>query len=134
MIQKSLKTQQEREAIIAEYLTGSLSYRNLGIKHGINFRRIHLWTTKFQDNLLKKERPISEKPSPSKEETISTDVKHLQEELRKAKLYNELLNAMIDIAEDQLKIDIRKSLAPSGRNSRAKESPLYKRPLFTAWL
>jgi hypothetical protein len=45
--------------------------------------------------------PISAEPLP-------TDVKTLQEELRKAKLHNELLNAMIDIAEDQLKIDIRK--------------------------
>jgi hypothetical protein len=36
------------------------------------------------------------------------DVKKLQEELRKAQLHNKLLNAIIDIAEDQLKIDIRK--------------------------
>jgi len=35
-------------------------------------------------------------------------VKQLQEELRKAKLHNKLLNAIIDIAEEQLKIDIRK--------------------------
>lgn len=61
------------------------------------------------------------------------DVKALREELRKAKLYNELLNTMIDIAEDQLKIDIRKSLAPSGRNIRAKESALCNRPLFASW-
>jgi len=32
----------------------------------------------------------------------------LQEELRKSKLHVELLNTMIDIAEDQLKISIRK--------------------------
>ena len=108
MIQKPLRTEQEKEAIIAEYLTGSLSYRQLGIKHGINFRRIHLWSTKFQGNLLKKERPIFAKHLPLKEETLPSDVKQLREELRKAKLYNELRNAMIDIAEDQLKIDIRK--------------------------
>lgn len=41
-------------------------------------------------------------------EELSTDVKLLQEELRKAKLHNKLLNAIIDIAEGQLKIDIRK--------------------------
>ncbi len=40
--------------------------------------------------------------------TLPTEVKALHEELRKARLHNELLNTMIDIAEDQLKIDIRK--------------------------
>ena len=39
---------------------------------------------------------------------LSIEVKQLQQELRKAQLHNKLLNAMIDIAEDQLKIDIRK--------------------------
>ena len=39
---------------------------------------------------------------------LPTDVKQLQEELRIAKLHNELLNAMIDIAESELKVDIRK--------------------------
>jgi UDP-glucose 6-dehydrogenase len=41
-------------------------------------------------------------------EELPTDVKQLREELRKAKLHNKLLNAIIDIAEEQLKIDIRK--------------------------
>ena len=41
-------------------------------------------------------------------EELPSDVKSLQEELRKVKLHNELLNAIIDIAEDQLKINIRK--------------------------
>jgi len=35
-------------------------------------------------------------------------VKELQEDLRKARLHNEPLNAIIDIAEKELKIDIRK--------------------------
>jgi hypothetical protein len=39
---------------------------------------------------------------------LPTDVKQLQAELRKAQLHNKLLNAIIDIAEDQFKIDIRK--------------------------
>lgn len=109
MIQKALRTAQEQEAIVVEYLTGSIGFRKLGVKHGINFRRIHLWVKKFQGNVLKKPKAITSKQPVSKEETsLPTDVKQLQEELRKAKLYNELLNAMIDIAEDQLKIDIRK--------------------------
>ncbi|HEY6435006.1 MAG TPA: hypothetical protein VIY47_00320 [Ignavibacteriaceae bacterium] len=58
---------------------------------------------------MKKREPDSAKLLSSKETAaLPTEVKLLQEELRKSKLYNELLNTMIDIAEDQLKIDIRK--------------------------
>jgi hypothetical protein len=39
---------------------------------------------------------------------MSSDVKRLRKELEEARLYNKLLNAMIDIAEDQMGIDIRK--------------------------
>jgi len=36
----------EKEAIIAEYLTGAISYRKLGDKYGIDFRLIHSWLIK----------------------------------------------------------------------------------------
>ena len=105
---KSDKTVQDQEAIIAEYLLGDSTYRKLGTKHGLDFRVIHHWVSKFQGKAVKKAKPqIKIKDDPHQEE-LPTDVKQLQEELRKAKLHNKLLNAIIDIAEDQLKIDIRK--------------------------
>ena len=96
----------EKEAIIAEYLTGNTSYRKIGIKYGIDFRLVHSWVMKYQG----KKRKYISKPKETKEQDIpvSNEVKQLQQELRKAQLHNKLLNAMIDIAEDQLKIDIRK--------------------------
>jgi transposase-like protein len=96
----------EKEAIVAEYLTGNLSYRKIGIKYGIDFRIIHSWVMSYQG----KKRKHSPKPKEQKEEEVplSNEVKQLQQELRKAQLHNKLLNAMIDIAEEQLKIDIRK--------------------------
>jgi len=108
MYQKPTKTSQEKEAIIAEYLTGDITYRNLGLKHGIDFRTLHSWVTKFRSGSLKKVKSNKTQQSQPGNEKLPTDVKQLQEELRKSKLYNELLNTMIDIAEDQLKIDIRK--------------------------
>lgn len=106
-MKKTVKTALEKEAIIAEYLLGEKSYRQLGLEHGIDFRLLHSWVTKFKGNPVRK--TTSTKPQASNPETpLPTDVKQLQAELRKAKLYNELLNAMVDIAEEQLKIDIRK--------------------------
>jgi len=96
----------EKEAIIADYLTGNSSYRKLGMKYGIDFRLIHSWVMKYQG----KKRTYNPKVKDGKEEEapLSNEVKQLQQELRKAQLHNKLLNAIIDIAEDQLKIDIRK--------------------------
>lgn len=107
-MRKSVKTVQEQEAIIAEYLLGDSTYRKLGAKYGVDFRVIHHWVSKFQGKEVKKVKPKSKPNQDAPQEELSTDVKQLQEELRKAKLHNKLLNAIIDIAEDQLKIDIRK--------------------------
>ena len=105
---KSEKTVQEQEAIIAEYLMGDSTYRELGNKHGVDFRCIHSWVSRFQGKQVKKVKPKANAIDSLPKDNLPTDVKQLQEELRKAKLHNQLLNAIIDIAEDQLKIDIRK--------------------------
>jgi transposase-like protein len=107
-MRKSEKTVQEQEAIIAEYLLGDTTYRKLGAKHEVDFRVVHYWVSRFQGKPVKKAKPTNKLNDELPREELPTDVKQLQEELRKAKLHNKLLNAMIDIAEDQLKIDIRK--------------------------
>jgi len=106
-MKKAEKTLTEKEAIIAEYLLGEESYRQLGLKHGVDFRLIHLWVTKFQDRPVRKLKPKSVLKNEAVDQ-LPTDVRELQEQLRKSKLHVELLNTMIDIAEDQLKISIRK--------------------------
>jgi transposase-like protein len=107
-MKKSEKTIPEQEAIVAEYLMGDSTYRELGIKHGVDFRRIHMWVTRFQGKPVRRMKPKNKPEADLPKEELPTDVKQLQEELRKAKLHNKLLNAIIDIAEEQLKIDIRK--------------------------
>jgi transposase-like protein len=97
-----------KDAIVSEYLTGNLSYRQLGAKYGINYKNIHRWVRRVHG---KKPRVVS-KPIEHLEQQIdkpmSADVYQLQQELRKAQLNNKLLNAMIDIAEEQLGVEIRK--------------------------
>jgi transposase-like protein len=105
---KALKTIQEKEAIIAEYLMGGISFRRLGDKHGVDFRILHSWVSKFQGKTMQRKNPSTKKVQPEQNEHLTSDVQVLQHELRKSKLQVKLLNAIIDIAEDQLKIDIRK--------------------------
>jgi hypothetical protein len=98
-----------KEAIISEYLQGGTSYRLLGSKYGYTHQRIHNWVTNFiGKKVVKKTKALKKEVVSSVEEELPKEIKLLQEELRKAKLYNKLLNNIIDIAEDQLKIDIRK--------------------------
>ena len=96
----------EKEAIIAEYLSGDTTYRKLESKYGIDFRILHSWVMKYQGKQPSAAKKV--KAEQGEQTALPTDVKQLQAELRKARLHNKLLNAMIDIAEDQLKIDIRK--------------------------
>jgi transposase-like protein len=104
---KTEKSPLEKEAIIAEYLLGNATYRELGKKYSIDFRIIHSWVMKFQG---KQKRSVKNTPTPTKnvDNKESAASLELQEELRKEKLRTELLNTIIDIAEKDFKISIRK--------------------------
>ena len=96
----------KKEIVIAEYLSGGITYRKLGEKHGIDFRTINSWVMKYKGKERNRNSKVVVKNSTL--ETVSTDVVKLQKELSTALLHAKLLNAMIDIAEKELKIDIRK--------------------------
>jgi transposase-like protein len=107
-MESTFKSDHEKEAIVAEYLMGGGSFRFLGQKHNVDFRSLHSWVMKFKGKKKARMKPTAVKPIVPDLPPLSTDVKKLQEDLRKARLHNELLNAIIDIAEKELKIDIRK--------------------------
>ena len=96
----------KREIVIAEYLTGGITYRRLGEKHGIDFRTINSWVMKYKGKERNRNSKIVVKNATV--ENVPVDLVQLQKELSTALLHVKLLNAMIDIAEKELKIDIRK--------------------------
>lgn len=100
--------QTTKEAIIAEYLAGGTSFRKLSAKYGIKHQTIHTWLQTFQGRRREKIKVNHFIGRPKKSERSVSDVKQLQQELVKAQLHNKLLNAMIDIAEEQLGVPIRK--------------------------
>ena len=100
-----------KEEIVAEYLTGNISYRALGQKHGIPSRSICDWVMKYQGRLpswREKEKRRKEKATGKKEQELSNDVKVLQKALRKSELKNELLEEMLKLSEEHTGIDLRK--------------------------
>ena len=100
--------QTTKEAIIAEYLAGGTSYRKLSEKYGTKHQTIHAWVLSYQGRRKEKIKVNHLNGRPKKDQPSESDVKKLQLELEKARLHNKLLNAMIDIAEEQLGVPIRK--------------------------
>jgi transposase-like protein len=109
-MKSTFKTEEQKEAIVAEYLLGGGSFQFLEKKHDVDFRIIHSWVMKFKGNKKAKIKKVPSADcllSPSAP-PLPTDVKQLQVELRKANLHNALLNTIIDIAESELNIGSRK--------------------------
>src|ERR1700760_2472217 len=107
-----MRIEREKAVIVAAYLTGNYSYRALSVKFGYRVGVIHKWVGQQRDKMSKpkqskKKLSVRESP-PAMTEGMPSDVKTLQEELRKARLHSQVLSAMIDIAEEDLGVTIRK--------------------------
>jgi transposase-like protein len=101
-------SEQQKESIITEYLTSEISFRALGQKHGIDFRMIHQWVQRYKGKMKNKPDKPKKNVISSSSDELSTDVKQLQAELRKARLLNEVLTEVINITEAELGRPLRK--------------------------
>ena len=105
-----------KRKIAQEYLSGRFSYAIAAEEYGLRdksvvkefvrwFRRNNeLSATNTEISMSKKLRSTPDSAQMATEKRV----KELEEQLRLSKLKVELLETMIDIAEDQLKVDIRK--------------------------
>lgn len=102
--------EQLKRVILEEYLTGQYSIRKLAKVYGVGRMVIHRWIKAAEEGGLVKEGEEGGRTVAGllKDEEAEAEIKRLRAELRDAQLYNKLLNTMIDIAEDDLGVDIRK--------------------------
>lgn len=101
----------EKEVIVAAYLSGRYTYRELSVKHNYSLGAVHKWVKQSTDRMGKaavKKKIVSPPSLPEDGHPMPTDVKTLQSELRKAQLLNKLLNEVIVIAEEDFGVPIRK--------------------------
>ena len=92
-----------KRKIAQEYLSGRFSYAIAAEEYGLRDKSV-------VREFVKWFRRNNELSATNTEISMATEkrVKELEEQLRLSKLKVELLETMIDIAEDQLKVDIRK--------------------------
>lgn len=102
----------KKEEIINEYLIGGITFRSLGKKYGISRSTINRWVLEYQGFICTRKSPkasiilleMNKEPG----EVLPAEIIELQKQLTQERLQNKLLTAMIDIAEQELKIPIRK--------------------------
>ena len=112
-----------KQQCITEYLTQGTGYRQLAAKYGVSRTTINKWVMIHQGihNLPLSEKQIkyntssmnSSKSKPSLEQLQNSDAMQakialLEKQLQWEKLRADALDTMINIAEKQLKISIRK--------------------------
>ena len=100
-----------KEAIIAEYLTGDITYRELGIKYNIPYRSICDWVLEYQGRKLSyrvKMKRKRERETGVEEPELPKELKLLQQALRKEQLHNQLLEEIIRLGGIHTGIDFKK--------------------------
>ena len=97
-----------RDEVVAAYLEGGGTYRELEFRYGVNKSTLQRWVKGITESIGKEKAIDEEKSDTQRHREAIAENKRLKEELRRAELHNKLLNSMIEIAEDRLGVDIRK--------------------------
>jgi transposase-like protein len=103
-----------REAAVAEYMAGDVSYRQLEARYRVSSSTLHRWVEEYKRGkwaVTGAEKEVIERVAgrlAGGGEEMPSDMKLLRTELHEARLKNKLLEAMIDIAEEQMGVSIRK--------------------------
>ncbi len=91
--------------MVEEYLKGGISLRELCRKYGVKLATLHRWVKDYEQSgglvgvVTNRSKAMQE---------MSKDVKRLQRELYEARLHVKLMETMIDVAEKELGVPIRK--------------------------
>lgn len=92
-----------KKEAIEEYLKGGVTLREVGRKYGLSTSSLQRWVKGRESGETERKRlragVIGEMPN---------DVRKLQRELYEARLHTKLLEKMIEIAEEDMGIPIRK--------------------------
>ena len=115
-IKRKVYTDSDKRTIVAAIEQGRMSIQQAQIAYQIKSQKsIRNWLTKEKGDLCMVIHPaMSKKDTPGKPDE-SSEVEALRKALQEAELRIKALNTLIDVAEQQLKTDIRKK--PGARQS-----------------
>lgn len=103
-------TEEFKRSVCEEFLSGNLTLRAMEHKHGLGNSRLNYWLKEYGYQIKKpyilKTLSMAKKVRKNSDET--SRVRELEKQLEMARLEAAAYRKMIDIAEEELKIDIRK--------------------------
>lgn len=108
---KSALSDAQKEEIALEYLTTTGSYRSVGEKFGVTklqVRHCVVWH-KHNELVAAVSNPAAAMQHSPKTNELRQQVKRLSRQLQIARLKTEAYETMINIADKELKVDIRKN-------------------------
>jgi transposase len=107
---KKMNKEETRVAVIREHSSGGVSMRSLGTKYGYAASTIHKWIMTDKSESRKHKKLVASRIASQKKEEMPEDITELQEELRITRIRLHLIEAMVDIADEQLGTQIRKKV------------------------
>lgn len=109
---QSIYSEEFKRFVCNDYLTGSLTRREVEVKHGIGNSRLTYWLREMGYDYLKPRIVSLPDMKSVKIDTSGKDsqksITELEKELQEAKLLAEAYRRMIEIAEKEFKINIVK--------------------------
>lgn len=99
-----------KKEIVEEYNSGECSFRELEGRYGISSSTIHRWVKERRAGVeeVEREKLVETRWRIAEKSGVVAEIERLRRELAEERLRNDLLNTMIDIAEEQMGVDIRK--------------------------
>ena len=105
--------------VVQAYLSGNFTQKELMLKYNIRGKQcINNWIRKFVVEQPTNKPPMSKRvKSNESDSSLDLKIKRLEEELKREQFKTKALNTMIDIAERELKINIRKKSGAKRKQS-----------------
>ena len=103
-----------KKRLVTEYENGELSVRQLSKLYGIAFQSIYNWIYKYSTFNEKGVRVVEDQQSSSEKlKQLEKQIKELEAMLGRKQIQVEFLDKMVDLASEELQVDIKKNY--SGR-------------------
>lgn len=110
---------QDKRTILRAIASRGLSVKDASVAYQVSVTAIRVWQKQFkgenEELSISNQEQLSKKKTKQLSGTNSEQVRQLQQQLAEAQLKLAALNTLIDVAEEHLKINIRKK--PGGRQS-----------------
>jgi len=94
----------DKKAVVEEYLRGGVSLRELSKEHGIKYQTLHRWVKEHESGKVAEDGRRREVM-----DQMPQEVRKLQRELYEARLKAKLYETLVELAEKDLGIPIRKN-------------------------